>query len=453
MTIEEEVLKALRQHVPWMEILKRFRGKSAIYSALAKFLSETDKILDDRYSVLEEVDSELAKLNSEKTRLKREVVEDGANQENLRNSNLKLLEDERQKKIEIGQLEARVAGLREKGYSPPIIERLLGSDARSALELLERVDTAEKCAKMKKELAEINSKMRSLEKEVAAAETKKQQIERAVVSKRNELDELGIKMGALEDAVTVVTVFFKAGYSVEEIKSLLAGLDIVGVAGDSELTIKRLVMALRKLKTIVLIDRKIAEKRTELTELEKAVGYAKSKLSVARETSLKSICEVSKTAKKSITELSSQMHEHVQNAADGFDASLASCLTNADNRAKQLAEDLKKNIGEWSELRDKTARVREFIIPGQGLFAILCSLDYLKKVDLPLVARLFDRLCIWFEIYLKDATARPSENIHRKDNGLESYHAYRLSVLVEFLSECLRQILLQAKKKNAQQGG
>lgn len=453
MTIEEEALEALRQYVPWTEILKRFRGKSAIYSALAKFLTETDEILDNRYSELKKTGSELAKLNSEKTRLKREVVEDRANQESLRNSNLQLLKDERQKKIEIEQLATRAAALQEKGYSPPIIERLLGSDARSALELLERVDTAEKCAKMKRELAQIKNKMRSLEKEVTAAETKKQQIKRAVVSKRNELDQLSLKMAMLKDAVTVVTASFKAGYSVEELKSLLAGLDIVGVADDSELSIKRLVTALRKLKTIVRIDRKIAEKRTQLTELEKAVGHAKSKLAVARETTLKSICEVSETAKKSIAELSNQIHEHVQNAADGFDANLASCLVNADNRVKQLAENLGKNIGEWSELKDQTARVKEFIIPAQGLLAILCSLEYLKQVSLPLVARLFDRLCIWFEIHLKDAVACPSENIHGKDYGLQSYHPYRLSVLIEFLSECLRQMAIEEEKKNVQQSG
>jgi chromosome segregation ATPase len=447
-TIEDEVLSDLRNHLPWTEILKKYRGKSSIYSALTKFFDETDKTLDERYVEIKKSGNELAEKKSEKNNLKHEIEKYTTEQKNSLARCQKLSKKARKKERAIAQLEARATKLQQKGYTPQIMKKLQEIDAKSPHELLQRVDTVQKHAKLKEENSKLEANVNLLNKKAARALAKKQQAEQAAISKRNELDELSLKLSTLEDAVKIATSFLEDGFTVEDMQSMKEGLRIVGVAGNPQLTIKRFVTALRKLKTLTLIEKMIAEKQNELNNLEKAITKSKTKLVVAEETTLKSINKTQKTAEKAVNKISIQTEKRIKNTADAFDAKLAQSIANADERMKQIAENLKKGLDEWSKLEEKVAYTKEYILPGQALLGMLSSPEYLKSVALSIIARLLERLQLLFELKLKEATAKPSEEIYRKDIGLQPYHNYKLPVLMEFLSESLRRIVNTLEKNN-----
>jgi hypothetical protein len=453
MRICDEVLEDLRNGMPFEELVKKYHGKSAIYSALRDYYAETDEILDKRHREMEETSTKLGRLNSEETSLRRRVELDNANQERIRSSCQKLAAEEQQKKTTIEQLEVRSAKLKSEGYSPEIMQRLLACDAKSPLKLLERVATIKEHETRKSELAEIQKKMALLENEVAIAQARKQQIEKSIITQRNTLDEYRIRNTTYEDAVAVATSLLQQGYSLEDLESLKSGLSTVAIANAHKLSIKRLVDSLRKLKTLMQIDEKITEKRSERAELEKAAVEAKAKLSVAGEESLKSIVDAGEAAKKTIGELSNQAKERMKDSTERFDDNLANSVAKANGNLRLLAENLRKNLDEWSELEEKIARTKEYILPGQMLLGILTSTEDLNKVDLELVARLFERLNMWFELHLKDATARPTEGINRDRFNLPTLRSYRLSSLVEFLSESLRQMSISEQKKSMEKKG
>jgi hypothetical protein len=70
-------------------------------------------------------------------------------------------------------------------------------------------------------------------------------------------------------------------------------------------------------------------------------------------------------------------------------------------------------------------------------------MEYLREVPLPLIVQLFDRLHLWSEMNLKGVYVRPSEKIRRKEYSLYTWQSYKFPVLLEFVKEGLKQILVQ----------
>jgi len=70
-------------------------------------------------------------------------------------------------------------------------------------------------------------------------------------------------------------------------------------------------------------------------------------------------------------------------------------------------------------------------------------MEYLKEVPLSLMVQLFDRLHLWGEMNLKGVDVHPSEKIHKKEYSLYTWQIYKLPVLLEFVNEGLKQVLVQ----------
>jgi hypothetical protein len=110
-------------------------------------------------------------------------------------------------------------------------------------------------------------------------------------------------------------------------------------------------------------------------------------------------------------------------------------------------EGVTAELGEWGKLKEQKGRLRETLYPGLVFMGILKSPEYLKEFPLTDVYQLFDRLHLYSEMNLKDVTIKPSQNISKSEPNFNSYLSYRLPVLIEFICEGLREIMIQQRKK------
>lgn len=106
-------------------------------------------------------------------------------------------------------------------------------------------------------------------------------------------------------------------------------------------------------------------------------------------------------------------------------------------------EEVRVELGGWGELQQQRGKLEESIYLTRVLLGIVRSTEYLKEVSLPLIVQLFDRLHLWSEMNLKGVYVHPSENIHKEECNLYTWQSYKLPVLLEFVSEGLKQVLVQ----------
>jgi len=106
-------------------------------------------------------------------------------------------------------------------------------------------------------------------------------------------------------------------------------------------------------------------------------------------------------------------------------------------------EEVRVELGESGELQQQRGKLEESIYLTCVLLGILKSMEYLKEVPLPLIVQLFDWLHLWSEMNLKGVYVHPSENIHKGEYKLYTWQIYKLPVLLEFVNEGLKQILVQ----------
>jgi len=60
-------------------------------------------------------------------------------------------------------------------------------------------------------------------------------MERKIISQRNRLDEVKLRMATFREAVATVYSLFRDGYRTEDVKSLKEGFDVLGIRGGSTL--------------------------------------------------------------------------------------------------------------------------------------------------------------------------------------------------------------------------
>jgi len=203
---------------------------------------------------------------------------------------------------------------------------------------------------------------------------------------------------------------------------------------------------LSKYKNLVALEDKMAEKKKELEMLNKAVIDVRNELKVAKQLTkifkevtdagVKSIDATAEHAKRGITHVAGVSEKHMTVSAGKFDAHI-----------QRTMEGVGAGLGEWGELQEQKGRLKEVIHPALVLLGILNSPEYLRQLPLTNVFQLFDRLHLYSEIKLKDVFIRPSRDIWMKDVNLNPLNSYRLPVLIEFVCEGLREIMIQQSRK------
>jgi predicted nucleic acid-binding Zn-ribbon protein len=198
--IRDEILQDLRNGMPWDEVKRKYSSQSQMYEAFRIFSEEMEKRLNEGRENLRKVQEKLSKANddfqsvqSKKTKVADEVA--------------KLRQERDQLKAEVGnmtekrdQLCLEVKRLKKEGYTPEILKKLKLADAKSGLELLSRVQTAEKHDELQSEVGGLEKKNSNLKSEIRALEVKEKSIEQQIISEGNVLDELKRKTASYKRA-------------------------------------------------------------------------------------------------------------------------------------------------------------------------------------------------------------------------------------------------------------
>jgi hypothetical protein len=109
--------------------------------------------------------------------------------------------------------------------------------------------------------------------------------------------------------------------------------------------------------------------------------------------------------------------------------------------------EINAGLEKYGEIQQQREQLEKYLEPARALLGTLESTAYLTEVRLPLVVQVLDRLRLWAEIYLKNVKIFPSENIHRKEFDLGTFHEYSVQVLIEFLVEGLTGIMNQQTRQ------
>jgi hypothetical protein len=285
-----------------------------------------------------------------------------------------------------------------------------------------------------------------LEEKVQNLRANIEELEKKLRSEQNQLDELRLSTATFKEAVNLVCSLFRNGYSTADIESLKHGLKMLGIKGDPSASLTRLVKGLLKYKTLIALNDKIRALKKDLKMLKTAISEANSELTVAKQiittfeevraAGLKAISETSEQAKTKMKDTAEASEKHMTTSANGFDA-----------RIQNTMEKVRAELGEWGELKEKEGRLKETLFPGAVLLGILKEPEYLNQIPTPLMLRFFESLQLWAQQNLKDVTVQPSQRISKKDFNLSSFASYRISVLIDFVCEELREIVIQRSRK------
>jgi len=442
LTVKDEILAELRKGTPLVEINRRFRSQSRKYAAIREYLAEAERVVEEMQMVkadLLETEAGLEKVEREKDGISKQLHQ-------LVQARDKLVEEVRRQNQELNRLRDDIEKLRGRGFSGEILEQIKMIQDRCGAKVLMQVKKVEEYLKIEREFSLLMKKKASLERKVRALETKEEKMDAKLVSKRNRLDELKVRTVTFREVVATVSSLFRDGYSAEDIKSLKHGLDMLRIKGNHLLSITRLVNGLKKQKTLISLEERIVERRKELAVLKRAVAEERTALKVAKQVKkyledvkgagVKAIASVAADAKRRIVHAGGVCEKHMTASAGEFDAQI-----------QRTMEGVKAELGEIGKLQEQKGRLKEILHPALVLLGILKSPEYLRQLPLIDVFQLFDRLHLWSKMNLKDVSIRPSQDIWRKEVNLNYFQSYRLSVLIEFVCEGLREIMVQQSRK------
>ncbi len=446
MTIKDEILMELRKRMPLAEIKRKYRSQSQLYEAIREFLQEADKIAEEALERLGRVEKGLSEAETELKRLNCEREKVSGELHELVQTREKLIGDVRRRTEELQRLNADITELQAKGFTSEIVKKIMAIDSRSGSELLSQMETVEEYRKMEEEFSGLKKNKATLEGRIRTLESKKGKIEERVISERNRLDELKLRTTTFREAVGVVCSLFRDGYSTSDIKSLKDGLNALGIKGDPLLTITRLVTGLKKYKTLVALENKVSETTKELGMLRKATVEAKSDLKVAKQL-IKTFKEVKNAGVNAIAGTAEQAERTITGTATMAEKQVTASLEKFDAHILLTMGGVRGELGEYGELQQQTGRLKEIVELAFVFLGILQEPDYLKKVPLGLIVQIFERLHLWSRMILPNAKIRPSQNIQNKNFNLQTWHSYEISVLIEFICEGLREIVLRQSRE------
>lgn len=444
MTIKDKILEELRKGRPLGEIRREFPSVSKTYEALRQYLDEADKIVEEKQKILEDLKNAQMEEEKKLSQLKEEKVKISQETEELAQLKEKLTEEVTRRTEELHRLNDDIDELSKRGYSPEILRKIRTIEARAGPQLLSQLETVEKFNKTRKEFSRLKRINRTLEKEIRAFQMEKTEIEKAVISESNRLDELKTQTAVFEEAVEAVLGLLDEGYSVSDIMSLRRGLTHLQIRGDPKLSIRRLVEGLRKLKRLHVLEEKVTKTEKKLAALKRELAETKQETEVVRETAIKTIEDERDAALMSIDDAGARAKAKLEEAAAKFEAT----LRRGGDYIRGIAESVKEGLGEWSNVQQKIGKLKDSIFLGEAMLGIMTSTQYLKEIPPSIIASLLDRLLRWSELNYPELTIKPSQNIHRKEFKLNPFSSYKLTALIAFSAEGLRETILQENQKS-----
>lgn len=133
---------------------------------------------------------------------------------------------------------------------------------------------------------------------------------------------------------------------------------------------------------------------------------------------------------------------------------VSSITTHLDSETERVTNTLKNSISvitqqlikDMEEYKLK-AEIRDQEILGKYAYYLLGVLKYpqeIKKVPLPIIAQLIDRINLYTQVSFPDVTAIPSEKVYQGYTGFNMITRYKLSSMTLFLKEEFEKKALEA---------
>jgi len=434
-TIKDEVLEALRSGTPWAEIRAKFRSKSQRYEALREYFKEVKEVLAKRRSQLARSEEDLQVSRTEATESSERQVE-------LASENEALSKENAEKRRALEEIEGRLALLQEKRISIEVLEKVAALDNESGEALLSDMVAFRDFKWLQKETVNFKREKARLKNAVAKLKSVR-------ASEGNRLDELQVRTSTYKEAVSIVLYFFDAGYSPDDLKALADGLKVLGIAGDSHLSISRLVEGLRKMKTLHSLDEAISKKNLELDTLSKEMGAVKGKLR-GFERLVKDVEEVKKVGIAAINRTAKHAEEKIDRSSERFDNHSSEFTSKLKAFIEGSMQNVTTELSECSDMLQQKGRLEDEIRYGEAFMGILESPKYLQLVPPAIVVRLLERLLLWSELHIPELRVKPTQQIWHKEPNLNQYFLYRLTALIEFAVEGLRKYMFEQSRGQAE---
>lgn len=447
MKISDQVVEELRAGRSLQEIRTKFRSSSQVYEGLRTFLEQAGKSVEEMNVAISEKAEHLSKEQAELENAKAEVLELKGEAETLRLEKERLGSEVTQMRNERDCLKNEIEALHNQGYTEDILKKINNIEPRSGAELWSNLRTVSQCREVAKQVASLRREKAGLEADIKALKATKKEKEELVRSLQNKFDDLKLQVETFSEAASTIEMFLADGYSVQDLRSIKAGLDMVGIRGETRASIVRLVEGLKAQKSLTSLERMVNTKKRELAELNQACTQLRKDSEIIRTVTVKTIQETRDGAVKAIGTVAEQGKTAAEDSTSSLEKLASQTSAKIAAEVQQIIEDLKAELGKWGELRQENARLEQFLIPARVLFGIIESPDYLNSIPVPMVVQLFERLHAWCEANLKNFLIQPSQNISTRAFYLPSFQSYDLALLTEFICEGLKLYMNQKNKQ------
>lgn len=451
MTKVDEILEELRRGTPLKEIRSKYVSQSQLYEAFRLYFAEADREIQNRQIQLASLNSEVRDRQNEATSLNKQVTEAQGERAKTESDIAKLQGDMaklegqlKQRRTELDSIRDELSNLEKAGITKGLIGRVSQMEVESGQELLQRVGTAKDYAEVQRSLIQLNAEKVRIQQEIADLSKTKEGLSRDIQSERNILDESERKTATFREAVNVTVGFFQEGYATQDLKSLAKAIKLLSIKDDPQLSIERLVRGLERAKALGKLEEGIKEKEKELETLNASINTAKGELRSMRGTVLKEIHEANTQAAKQIEDTARQAAEDVTSTGRVWQDQ----IQKVDQKALASLDQYHKEVLSWGELMRKAGETKEQLDNANLLLGILKYPETVKKLPMPIVAQVMNRIYLWTRVRLPDQTMKPSYDIYQKDFNLNYLTSYKLPVVFEWCKEELeRRVDEEAARK------
>ncbi len=447
MKIAEVVLEELHAGRNLSEIRTKYRSVSQVYEGVRTFLDESERLVSERQAALRktaeqlvEEQAEVENARAEKQQFSREVGGQRLEKDQLGSEVMRM-------RKERDSLKDEIKSMRSRGYTPGLLKKIRSVEPRSGAELWADVQTVSRCRQLAKKAETVKQEIIGLEADIKALKATKREDENLVRSEENKLDDLKLRVGVFKGAASTIELFLRDGYSVQDLKSLKAGLDMVGIKGEPRVSVTRLVEGLRQQKSLIGLEGKVDGKREELRLLNEASARVKKEAEITESAVLKAVEEVRDASAGAIAATAEKGAAAADACASRFEKRTDDVLSQITTYIQDMLGGLKAELGTWGELGQESARLDQLLIPARVLFGIVEDPEYVSTLPLPLVVQLFTRLQGWCEANLNGFRIQPSANISARAFNLPTLQSYNLAVLTALVCEGLNQYMIQKNRQ------
>jgi hypothetical protein len=445
----EEILTRLRTNEPFGKIRTEVHSIGKLYQVAGQFLDEQQTRLENTRLQIRQAEEERDGLVAQVESLRRELENGRQEKGELEQQNLRLNGELSEKTVRLNSLQERMDRFQAQGFTPVIMDKLEPLIERGGEKLLLQVQNVEKYSQTLKDYLCLKKDKNILVREVRDLKKEKKKAQESVVSVRNQADELRLRARPVKDAVDIVIWLLKKGFTIEDIKSLGYGLDFLGVNGDADLSISRLVTGLKLQKNLVILGEKETRKRQENAELEKTVADNRMRLKVLEEAALRSINEVGNASLQCLRQLNSEGQEALTTACERFDVHLQASMVNLQVQAKDKVEWVDQQRRREGELAEQKIRFETELNYGRSYQAFLASDDFLSRISLPWILHVSHRVLLWIRMKLPNETIVPPSSFQTQV-GIMNW-PYNLKILAELV--CLGLETVSARHDGQPDGG